>query len=109
MKWFIVLLCVIRIAGNSLWPFFDEPKVYYITQGIFEAGILWVLVRNTEGGLKLFLTFCFGTSLYALGKEFFDPITLDLAEYYGFAFGLLILTIQYLYTRWKNSKNSPTS
>ena len=79
-----------------VWPYLEMPEIYFITQAIFEVGVLFYAIKKTpEKSERTVLNFFLGISVYALLKEtVFNPIKLDLSEYYGFGIGVLFVIIQ---------------
>lgn len=103
LAFFIVVLCIIRTSTNMVWPFWGGPTLYYVGQGAFEAGTLFVLITLADiDWLKYLLTFFFGNACYALLKEFWQPTELDFNEYYGFFVGLVFTSV----LAWKNWNSS---
>lgn len=72
-------------AGNIVWPYFNEPKVFYVPLAVF----LWLLVyyvRKTFTGnkiIKLFLTWLFLLASGNLIKQiFYSPTMSQVNDYY---------------------------
>lgn len=112
MKGALVVLCVLRIVGNAVWKELDCPAIYYITQAIFETGILIVLYKMMdEGWVQRFLIFCAFASGFVLIREVFylftdwlgDPTAVTLPDRLGFWAGVAGL-IFHEWRLWKKSK-----
>lgn len=111
MKGALIFLCVLRIVGNAVWKEFECPAIYYITQAIFETGILIVLYKSFDGWMQRFLVFCAFASGFVLLREIVflfsdwlgNPEQPDFPDRIGFWAGVAGL-IFHEWRLWKKSK-----
>lgn len=65
----VVVLCSVRIIGNELLDQTGIPACYFISQAIFETGLLSIFYRHTEGWVSRFVIFCAFASGFVLIRE----------------------------------------
>lgn len=120
MKWALAALCIIRMVGNEVYDQTNVSAYYFMSQAIFETGILILLYRLFDGWVRKFTVFCIGASatvflreaLFFFGSDFLgDPTNVKLPDRLIFwAGGFLLLLYESrllvkLYRKWKKSKN----
>lgn len=92
-------------VGNIVWPYFNEPKVFYVPLAVF----LWLLVyyvRKTFTGnrfIKLFLTWLFLLAYGNVIKQIFYSPTMSQVNDY--LWGSLVSVWLLIMVVWEINRN----
>lgn len=97
----IIISGIAFTIGNIVWPYFNEPKLFYVPLAVFIWLLVWHLWKSTRQGelTDYFLMYLFWLAFGNIIKQLFYTKTLKQINDYYWG-GLVTLALIALLIRW---------
>lgn len=102
MKKVIAVSGIAFTLGNIIWPYFDEPKLYYVPLAVLLSSLIYEYKKLCIGdsGLNFILEWLFALSISNVVKQIlYTPTIAHINDYVIGAIVTLIYLLKFL--KWK--------